>query len=323
MKKLLSLALLLGSLSGCRTTLPVWIDTDPSIGLKDRDVDDGLALVQAFHSRELAVRGVSAIYGNASLDHSFPIAREIASRFGPSDLAVYSGASGSEDLGLETAATQALEEALRKERLTILALGPATNVATVLKNHPELAGRIVEIVAVAGRRPGQRFTTGTANRKAHRDFNFEQDPEAFRVLLGSMVSLTLAPFEVSSKVWIEGPDLDRLATGGPAAHYLAQASRGWLSLWRDVFKVQGFNPFDTLAVGYLTSPGLIRCEYQKAEIRILPDDVTEERMQGAAVAEKPYLIASGLSSEGRRIRYCYEPRPSFKGDLMRRLLSDR
>lgn len=326
-----ALPLLLG---GCRGALPtrsgvsgrplaVWIDTDPSIGLKDKDVDDGLALVQAFHSPELEIRGVSAVFGNTDLEHSDPIAREVTTSFGPPGLPVYRGAAGAAQLGQETDASRALEAALEKERQTILALGPATNVATVVKNHPELAGRIVEIVAVAGRRPGQRFTTGTVNHKAHRDFNFEQDPEAFRVLLESRVPLTLAPFEISSKVWIEPDDLRLLSEGGASGRYLAEASRSWLALWQEVFKVGGFNPFDTLAVGYLVHPKLIRCEPLLAEIRTLPDDVTEERMQGAAPASKPYLLALPLAAGGRRVLYCHQADPSFKSELLRRLRSER
>src|SRR6185295_12927627 len=101
----------------------------------------------------------------------------------------------------------------RASPLTILALGPATNVATVLANHPELAARVTRVIAVAGRRPGQRFTTGTSNRAGHRDFNFELDPRAFQVLLDSKVELVLAPFEISSKIWMTAADLDRLASG--------------------------------------------------------------------------------------------------------------
>ena len=54
--------------------LDVWIDTDTAIGVPGADVDDGLALVQAFHSPELVVRGVSSVYGNAPLESTHPIA---------------------------------------------------------------------------------------------------------------------------------------------------------------------------------------------------------------------------------------------------------
>ena len=300
--------------------IPVWIDTDPALGEPERDVDDGFALVQAFKSPELDIRGVSVVFGNAPLERGLPIARGLAREYGPRDVPVFAGAAGAADLGRETEASRALAAALRSTRLTILALGPATNVATVLKRHPELAPRIIQVVAVAGRRPGQRFTTGTTNPKGHRDFNFELDPDAFRVLLQSRISLVLTPFEISSKVWIEAADLDRLAQGGAAARALEPPARQWLDLWRRLFSVEGFNPFDTLAVGYLLSPDAFGCERLPATIQVLPDDVTEPGVQGTRVETKPFLVVDpSLTSAGAETLYCSTPPPAFKRDLIERL----
>lgn len=301
-------------------TRHVWIDTDPSVGVPERDVDDGFALVQAFHSPELRVVGVSVVFGNAPLGRAYPIATEIASRFGPAGLRVYSGAAAAADLGRETPASRALESALQARPLVVLALGPATNVATVVMNHPELTKRIVEVVAVAGRRPGQRFTTGTTNPKAHRDFNFELDAKAFELLLASGVRLTLAPFEISSKVWIRDEDLRRLEAGGPAARYLADPARGWLGLWKRTFGVDGFNPFDTLAVAVVATPSMVQCETLPTRIEILPDDATEERMQGTKSVEKPYLLAAKGLESARDVRYCHTVDTVYKDDLLHRLL---
>jgi pyrimidine-specific ribonucleoside hydrolase len=301
-------------------TRHVWIDTDPSVGVPERDVDDGFALIQAFHSPELRVVGVSVVFGNAPLGRAYPIAREITSRFGPAGLRVYAGADAAADLGRETPASRALESALRARPLVVLALGPATNVATVVMNHPELTEHIVEVVAVAGRRPGQRFTTGTTNPKAHRDFNFELDAKAFEILLASRVPLTLAPFELSSKVWIRDEDLSRLASGGPAARYLADPARGWLGLWKQTFGVDGFNPFDTLAVAVVATPSLVQCEILRARIETLPDDATEERMQGTKSLEKPYLLVAKALAPARDARYCHTLAMGYKDDLLHRLL---
>jgi inosine-uridine nucleoside N-ribohydrolase len=301
-----------------REPVPVWIDTDPAAGLKDRDVDDGLALVQAFHSPELAIRGVSVVFGNASLEEGLPIATTLVERFGPPGLQVWRGAVGPTDLGVETPASLALTGALGRGPLTILMLGPATNVATVLRRNPDVAGKVRAVVAVAGRRPGQRFTTGSTNPSAHRDFNFEQDPAAFAVLLESGVPLVLLPFEISSKIWITAADLDRLDRGGEPGRWLAQPARAWLELWREVFAVDGFNPFDTLAVGYVTNPDWMHCHELPVRIRVGPDDTTEQRMQGTVVIEKPYLEVADLAGTRRAI-YCSEADGRFKADLLRRL----
>lgn len=306
---------------GARPRVPVWIDTDPALGEPERDVDDGFALVQAFRSPELEIRGISVVFGNAPLDRGLEIARSLAGRFGPPALRVFAGSPAAGSRGTESDASRALADALRAEPLTVLALGPVTNVATLLERRPELARRIVRIVCVAGRRPGQRFTTGTANPRGHRDFNFELDPEAFRVLIRSKVRLVLAPFELSSRVWIEAPDLARLAAGPPAARALATSARPWLELWRRLFAVNGFNPFDTLAVGYVAAPAGFECESLPVEIRTLPDDVTEPGMQGSAVETKPYLLVSkSFVSAPARALFCSNAPPDFKRELLERLL---
>jgi len=230
---------------------PVWIDTDPSVARGAHEVDDGFALVQAFHSTALNVRGVSAVFGNAPLNESFPIAQHLVSDFGPSGRSCIQGGgmASANDLGVETEASRAMAAALRREKLTILMLGPATNVATVLKNHPKLGKRIVRIIAVAGRRPNQRFSTAPSV-KPFRDFNFELDAEAFQVLLSAGVPLVLAPWEISSKVWIRERDLKLLRASNVSLGWILDAAEDWLAFWKKNLAADGFNPFDTLAVGY-------------------------------------------------------------------------
>lgn len=300
-------------------TSAVWIDTDPAIGEPERDVDDGLALVQAFHSPELDIRGISVVFGNAPLDRGLPIARAIVERFGPLHLGVFAGAASDRDLGRATDATRALVAALDRAPLTILALGPVTNVATVVQTRPDLRPRIQRIVAVAGRRPGQRFTTGTTNPAGHRDFNFELHPKAFEILLGARVPVVLAPFEISSKVWLREAEIQQLEKSGPAGQWLAGPSRAWLGLWQKLFAVDGFNPFDTLAVAYVTHPGLLTCERLPAAIRVLPDDVTEAGVQGTKVKEKPYLLVSRELSRASDVTYCHDVDTAFKPMLLERL----
>jgi inosine-uridine nucleoside N-ribohydrolase len=302
----------------------VWIDTDPAVGVPDRDVDDGFALLQAFHSPELALRGVSVVFGNAPLAQAWPIGLRIVGGFGPRGLRAYRGAAKADDLGVENAATRALAAALKREPLVILVLGPATNVATVIRNQPALRSRIVRIVAVAGRRPGQRFTTGTTNPRGHRDFNFEQDPEAFRVLLGSGVPLTLAPFEISSKVWLKTAELDAIARAGVKTQWIVAPARRWLAFWGRTFAVDGFNPFDTLAVARITSPSQLTCEMLPARIEVLDDDATEARVQGTTVARKPYLLVSReFGAPAPPVEYCHDVSGSFKADLIRRIIARR
>lgn len=300
---------------------PVWIDTDPSIRPGGHEVDDGFALIQAFHSPEFAIRGVSLVFGNAPLDVEIPIGREIVERYGPPGLNVTIGAASGQELGEATEASTALATALRQERLTVLALGPGTNVGTVLLEHPELADQIIEVVAVAGRRPGQSFVTGGSVESPHCDCNFDKDTESFRVILEAGVPLTLAPWEISSKVWLREADLDRLERGGAGGQSLVPPARDWLALWNDRYGVDGFNPFDTLAVGYVTTPEMMMCETLPVDIVDGPDDRAVAAGQDPPPI-KPYLVVGADIESPYQTTYCHTPATEFTDELMQRLLAE-
>ncbi len=303
---------LLAAAQNVLAATPVWIDTDPSVQAGGHEVDDGFALVQAFHSPELSIRGVSVCFGNAPLDTAYPIAKEIVGHFGPRGLKVYRGAASATDLTHETEASKALAAALKKEQLTILVLGPVTNVAAVLNAHPDLKFRIKQIVAVAGRRIDQHFIAGPKQQVPFRDFNFEMDPTGFQILLASGIPIALAPWEVSSKVWMHASDLDSLRKANSAGEFLYRPASDWLNLWKKNFGAEGFNPFDTLAVAYLTTPQLVKCEEIPAQVQMLPDDTKPK-------GDKAYLLVDADLRAGRKVAYCHTPAPEFKADLLRRL----
>ncbi len=290
----------------------VWLDVDPAVLRGGNEPDDGLALLQSFHSPELEVRGVSVVFGNSPLEKGYPNGQEIVKRFGPEGLEIYKGAANRGELGVENEATRALAAALRREKLTVLALGPVTNVATVLKNHPELASQIDELIAVAGRRPGQTFVLGEGGRPLM-DMNFEYDSEGFQILLDSDAPIVLAPFEISAKTPIPQKDIERFATVPELADFFLEPLRDYVNWYDSHFQVRAIFPFDTLAVAYLTSPEWIRCDVLPVAIQTLPNDIRPSE-------NKPYLIVSSELDTERRVTYCHTASDAFVPDLMRRLL---
>jgi hypothetical protein len=101
---------------------------------------------------------------------------------------------------------------------------------------------------------------------------------------------------------------------------LVGPARGWLALWQRLFEVDGFNPFDTLAVGYVVAPQGFTCDSLPIDIVTLPDDVTEPGVQGTVVARKPFLVVSNtLTDTLTTALYCWTPPPNFKRDLLTRL----
>jgi pyrimidine-specific ribonucleoside hydrolase len=292
----------------------VWLDVDPAIGIERGEVDDGLAMIQAFHSPEIVVRGVSVVYGNAPFEKALPIAREVAQRFGPPAVEVHPGAAAAAQLGEETEAVRALRAALERDRLVVLALGPVTNVGSLLRLHPELAGRIERIVVVAGRRVGQSFRIADRDHTPFRDFNFEHDPAAMQVILDSAVPLDLAPWEVSSQVWIRRADMEALSSRSESGRFLAESTASWLAFWREELGADGFNPFDTLAVAWVTHPDLI----EWSEVAVWIEEGEDDTAPGSG-ARKPYLHVDPTRAGGRRARYAHYPAPAFHDLLVARL----
>lgn len=305
---------------------PVWMDVDTSTGVmkgeRNADVDDGLAMLYAFHSPEVEVVGVSVLFGNATLEQAVPIAEKIVKELAPEryrDLPVHAGAAGAADLGKETDATRAIVAALEEaeQPLAIHALGPVTNVATVVREHPELHDKIGRIVVVAARREGFVFGPPQApERSFFPDANFEKDVEGMRLLLESGIPIIFAGYEVSSDVWVTADDLDRLAKMGKAGEWIARTSRPWLDQWLENLHTPGFNPFDTLAIAYETHPDLLEGFSARLSIAEGIDEraTPQEREAGKT---KPYLWAE--PDEKSPHVYLTAPRPGFHEVLLERL----
>lgn len=171
---------LFGSMPDMR--LQAWIDTDPACGYSSTsDVDDCWAIYTALNSETLRIVGISTVFGNETLNITDAVARQFISRLkGPAFVnRIYRGAGIGISKGTQNkiAAVEALAAALQKHRITILALGPLTNIALLLQKYPELASRVDRVLAVAGTRPGiRRFFLSSSSPMHFHDLNLVKDP---------------------------------------------------------------------------------------------------------------------------------------------------
>lgn len=230
----------------------VWIDTDPAIGSPFREIDDGFALVLAFHSPELQIAGISSTYGNASLKTTTDAAMKLARPFGEvADVhmtTVYSGASSARDLGRTTRATEALASALRRRRLTYIGLGPLTNLATFIRLHPSLAGRIDRVIFLGGKTDSNPIALGRNHRIQIHDANVFKDPASVRVVIDSQIPMTIVPIVVASGLTLNVTDMQYLRASGNSGNYLYNNSRTWFWFWTQIAGNEGGPVFDALAV---------------------------------------------------------------------------
>jgi purine nucleosidase len=255
----------------------VWIDTDAACGYTPRtDVDDCFALWILATAPEVDIVGVSVVFGNASLEITDATTRELVALLpiAPGGSAsVHRGADESFASGVSrrTAARDGLIRALERGALTILALGPLTNVADALSYRPELR-KNARLVAVMGRRPGHLFHptegAGGATLLGHgpvfRDFNFASDPQAVRAVLTLGVRTTLIPYDAARSIEMTPGDLRELASASDVGAWIASRSEGWVEYWRTDVGREGFYPFDAVAAAYVRAPQSFRCASVRA-----------------------------------------------------------
>ncbi len=256
--------------SAAQAGTAVWIDTDPAIGAPWREVDDGFALILALHSPELQIAGVSTTYGNAEVKRTTTIAREIVRRFGQwagiTERDVHPGAANARDGEKETEATEALARALRKEKLTYVALAPLTNLAAFLHVHPELADRIERVIFVGGRSPEATLGFGRCTDFHIHDANVLKDPDAVAAVLRSAIPLTLVPIEIAPELAITPNEWRQLRSGGAAGKYLAAHTWAWLAFWTAYVGERGGLAFDLIAVLPALDPPRLRTDLRFAEL---------------------------------------------------------
>ena len=188
-------------------------DTDPGI-------DDAFALSFLHESEIFDVKMVSSVAGNVKLanttrnlrglvkamDWNIPIHRGLAKPlFGPQILAEefhgVDGLSGylfdDSDLAdlSDVPAIDAMAEVLKaNERVVIIAVGPLTNIGTLILAHPELKEKISEITIMGG-------VVGTGNTTPVAEFNIYADPEAAKIVFESGIRVNMIGLNVTTKTY--------------------------------------------------------------------------------------------------------------------------
>lgn len=288
----------------------IWLDTDIMIGMNDRtprEVDDAVALIMALkHPDKVQLAGISIV---TYVNYGYDVTQKLLGWYNQTgrQIPVYRGSDTLRDIGRETDASRAMVAALRKEKMPILAIGPVTNVATVIKNHPELVGQIEEVVVCAGRTPGLPFKPGL-EKVSVRDYNFEMDPDAFRVLFESGVRVVLSGYECSVYTLLGRTDIEFLNTSKrPGDQWLYTAFRPWQQFNQQLFGVDGFVPWDTTPLGYLTHPNYFKY-YTDIPVRIN----TRQTDTGGS-GTKPFLEVSPDYKDTKwRAVYAYKTLPGFE-----------
>src|SRR5256712_4139034 len=268
---------------------PVLIDTDPGI-------DDALALLLAWSSPEIRVEAITTVAGNVRVEAaSTNVVRLLALRRPTPRPLVAAGAAGPPPRALTTAtryhgedglgdladwpvvepvptspdAASVIVDAARRHGrdLTLVALGPLTNVALALKQDAAAVGRGGRVVGMGGAVDVPGNVTPPA------EFNMHVDPEAAHRVLAAGLPLELVPLDATRQAVLPRAAL-RAALGrspGPIASRIQAFSER-------AFRIdhadggQGMSLHDPLAVAVALDPSLAK--WETVRLAVGPDGET-------------------------------------------------
>ncbi|MEX2555423.1 MAG: nucleoside hydrolase [Actinomycetota bacterium] len=277
----------------------VIIDTDPGI-------DDAAAIFLALSSELLQVEALTTVFGNVELEQCTRNALTILELAGREDIPVYQGAArpmsrephyakhihGDDGLGgmsiAPTAgvaspggAVDAIVSRVREApgEITLIALGPLTNVAQALTVEPALAANLRELIVMGG----AVLTWGNVTPAA--SANMYNDPEAADIVFRSGASIVQVGLDVCRPTVITHDHLARIrAAGTRPSRFLVDASafieNAYRQFRRGTNNGTGVHFNDVPAVAYVMHPELFSTEDLYVEIE------TEGRITaGATVAD--------------------------------------
>jgi len=271
--------------------IPIIFDTDFAMPPQD----DSLALMLALQSQELDVLGITTIAGNDSVERAtsdvlrmleiakqtqipvymgadMPLVHEV------SDFAIsnygkwYSNESPPTPPGgfakkraeVDSAVSFIVQTVMENPgEITIVALGPLTNIAQAIRARPEFAANVKQLVIMGGAIAS--LPDGGGNITPNAEFNFWVDPEAARVTLRSGIPIELSPLNVSRKSALTKDWYEEMVAEDNVLTSLLRETLG-PRFERD--PERSWYMYDQIAVASLIDPSLVTTERLYVDVNI-------------------------------------------------------
>ncbi len=273
----------------------ILFDTDPGI-------DDACAILLALASPELTVEGLSIVHGNCSLEQGTRNALSILELVHAVHIPVAKGcerplvqasllaAETHGDWGLGYAQLPEprarpvgqhgvdflIEKILASPGdITLLALGPLTNIALAIRQEPRIVEALREIIIMGGALRHEGNTTALA------EFNTFVDPHAAQIVYHAGIPATLVPLDVTYQCILTPGDVQRMQTiDSPVTTFVADATRFYMEFHDEYQKIDGCVINDPLALALTFAPEL--CTYRELPVDV---DLSGGISMGKTVAD--------------------------------------
>ena len=263
---------------------PLLLDFDLAMGAPGSDIDDGFALALAVADPEIDLRLVTTVSGNTDAATATTLTFELLDRLGAPPVPVHQGATRAllhpasrfgrlpDDVtprtpGPEHGVLVLIEAVLAAPgELTLVAIGPLTNVALAMLLEPSFAGALGDLVVMGG-----VFAGSTGRTDMPGEFNVWSDPAAARIVLQSGVMATWVGLDVTRRVRLTRAEATAMAADPhPFTAFAGRYSTAWidhLAATEDP-ATDSCALHDPLAVAAVTRPDLLRLADVQLDVQL-------------------------------------------------------
>ncbi len=296
--------------------MKIIIDTDPGI-------DDALALFYAFGCGRFEILGLTAVFGNVTVDQAtenaiwlcevsgqgqIPVARGCAAPKSPithhPTVAVHGpngfGALSRREVRGKALAEDAADFLIRQTReapgeVVVVALGPLTNIAEALQRDPGFADRIAHLYIMGGafRAPG--------NVTRFAEANIHNDPMSADLVARGIAKATWVGLDVTDKIVLSPADLAALcAPGTETCRFIAAISDYYLKFYASVGKTDGAGLHDPVTLIACLMPELF--DLPTGDLTVTHDGAERGRTNWTPSAH-PLRVSTGADGSAVRAEF--------------------
>jgi inosine-uridine nucleoside N-ribohydrolase len=276
----------------------ILFDTDLGLGTPNAELDDGAALMVLARRAREQLAGITVVHGNVTVGLALQNAARMQAYLSIKDVPLGRGqalpllqdpswfADFQAKYGITppwpTAAdlpwaVDLILDTVRANpgQVTLLAVGPLTNLAMALRLEPELPKLVKQVVSMGGNLDSDEP-----------EFNVRCDPEAAQIVYEAGWPLKLIGLEITRQILFTRADFEEMLTDAPVNHLLVNQSSGWISrVEAEGWETGGCSLHDALAVAAALQPDMF--EFKTADISVVLDDTVSRGSTRVALKDDP------------------------------------
>ena len=287
-------------------------DTDLGLGTPRCEIDDGAALIQLLRLFPNDVAAVTTVHGNGRIEDVVQNTARLLSYLKREDIPLGLGAACGlieqkewfEDWQAEygetpswpvpadlPASANLIIELVRANphAITIIAVGPLTNLALALRLAPDIEPLVKQIVTMGG---------SFGDPEPTPEFNAQCDPEAAHVVLTANWPIKMIGLNITKQIPFSLADFASLQDWNPAVTLLKKCAPGWIERVTNMGWGNGdCSLHDALAVSAVADPSLFSWQDVAVQVSLNGEQRGVTKMQNPVAGEPTVQVATAVDAE--------------------------